>query len=170
MVFIGRDLNEKAIREGFSPAPPERRAASHEDADACGIGSAIHDRDCLNDCRICPIALAERAPLDARRPCHGARLAEGHAGASASAMARVLLSKDGEIRPRRGASGRRASCRRVSDGARFVTGGDDGRVAATGADGSTRTLAETKGAWIDSLAVNAGGAFAYGGRQTRDRP
>src|SRR3712207_5860243 len=47
------------------------------------------------------------------------------------------------------------------DGERFVTGGDDGRVAVTGADGSTKTLAESKGAWIDALAVNAGGAFAY---------
>ena len=49
----------------------------------------------------------------------------------------------------------------ASDGERFVTGGDDGRVAVTGADGSTKTLAEAKGAWIDSLALSAGGAFAY---------
>jgi WD40 repeat protein len=48
------------------------------------------------------------------------------------------------------------------DGERFVTGGDDGRVAVTGADGSTRTLAETGGAWIDSLALNGSGALAYG--------
>jgi WD40 repeat protein len=32
----------------------------------------------------------------------------------------------------------------------------------TGPDGSTRTLAETGGAWIDSLAVSGSGAFAYG--------
>ena len=50
----------------------------------------------------------------------------------------------------------------ASDGERFVTGGDDGRVVVTGADGSTKTLAETKGAWIDSLASSTGGAFAYG--------
>ncbi len=50
----------------------------------------------------------------------------------------------------------------VSDGDRFVTGGDDGRVVATAPDGSTANLAETKGAWIDSLALNKGGAFAYG--------
>ncbi|MBZ6077411.1 WD40 repeat domain-containing protein [Microvirga puerhi] len=50
----------------------------------------------------------------------------------------------------------------LSDGERFLTGGDDGRVAVTGADGSTKTLAETKGAWIDSLALSGNGAFAYG--------
>jgi WD40 repeat protein len=50
----------------------------------------------------------------------------------------------------------------AGDGERFVTGGDDGRVAVTGADGSTRTLAEAKGAWIDTLALHAGGAYAFG--------
>ena len=50
----------------------------------------------------------------------------------------------------------------ISDGKRFVTGGDDGRVAATTADGTTETLAETKGAWIDSVALNKDGSVAYG--------
>jgi WD40 repeat protein len=49
----------------------------------------------------------------------------------------------------------------ATDGERFVTGGDDGRVAVTGSDGSTRTLAEAKNAWIDAIAVSAGGAFAF---------
>jgi WD40 repeat protein len=44
---------------------------------------------------------------------------------------------------------------------RLLTGGDDGRVAVTGSDGSTRTLAETGGAWIDALAVREDGAFAF---------
>lgn len=73
----------------------------------------------------------------------------------------VLLAKDGETH-RVAAHPNGAVLATASDGERFVTGGDDGRVAVTGADGSTRTLAEAKGAWIDTLAVNAGGAFAYG--------
>jgi WD40 repeat protein len=72
----------------------------------------------------------------------------------------VLLAKDGEthrVEAHPGAGVLVAAC----DGARFVTGGDDGRVAVTGPDGATATLADLKGAWIDSLAVNASGAFAF---------
>lgn len=73
----------------------------------------------------------------------------------------VLLARDGEIH-RVEAHSDAGILVGVNDGERLLTGGDDGRVAVTGADGSTRTLAETKGAWIDSLAVSASGAFAYG--------
>ncbi|KAB0268903.1 WD40 repeat domain-containing protein [Microvirga brassicacearum] len=73
----------------------------------------------------------------------------------------VLLAKDGERHRIEGHPGA-GVLTGISDGERFVTGGDDGRVAATLADGSTVTLAETKGAWIDSIAVSKGGAFAYG--------
>jgi WD40 repeat protein len=73
----------------------------------------------------------------------------------------VLLVKDGESH-RVAAHVEGGVLIAASDGERFLTGGDDGCVAVTGADGSTRVLAEAKGAWIDSLAVNAGGAFAYG--------
>jgi hypothetical protein len=78
----------------------------------------------------------------------------------------VLLTKDGETH-RAEAHPDAGVLVAASDGERFITGGDDGRVAVTGADGSTRTLAEIKGAWIDALAVNAGGAFRLCGRARR---
>jgi len=47
------------------------------------------------------------------------------------------------------------------DGRRLLTGGDDGRVAATAADGTTQTLFEQSGRWIDEVAAGADGAFAF---------
>ncbi|MGY6570960.1 MAG: WD40 repeat domain-containing protein [Salinarimonas sp.] len=47
------------------------------------------------------------------------------------------------------------------DGERFVTGGDDGRIAVTGGDGSTREFAQVPGAWIDALALHHDGGVAW---------
>jgi WD40 repeat protein len=49
----------------------------------------------------------------------------------------------------------------AAQGDRLVTGGDDGRLAVTGPDGSTRTFAETGGAWIDALALHPNGSVAW---------
>lgn len=49
----------------------------------------------------------------------------------------------------------------AGDGRRLLTGGDDGRVAATRADGSSEILFEQKGRWIDQIAAAADGAFAF---------
>src|SRR3954451_10810128 len=46
---------------------------------------------------------------------------------------------------------------------RLVPAGDDGGVAVTGRDGSTRELAATGGPWIDALAVHQGGGIAWSG-------
>lgn len=53
----------------------------------------------------------------------------------------------------------------TSDGARFVTGGDDGRVVVTGLDRATQEIvsheiAKEKG-WIDALAARPDGALAW---------
>src|SRR5918993_4572503 len=72
----------------------------------------------------------------------------------------VLLAKDGETHPV-AAHPDAGILVAAGDGARLVTGGDDGRVAVTGPDGSTRTVAETGGAWVDALALHPGGGIAW---------
>lgn len=47
------------------------------------------------------------------------------------------------------------------DGAALITGGEDGKVAATRADGSTATLAELPRKWITSVSAGPQGAVAY---------
>ena len=52
------------------------------------------------------------------------------------------------------------------DGARILTGGDDGKVVATDADGESETLAtDAKHRWIDRVALGPDGAVAWSGRQ-----
>ena len=51
-----------------------------------------------------------------------------------------------------------------------MTGGDDGRVVATVADGETLEIADEKGRWIDALALRGGAiAWAAGKRGSRAR-
>ena len=58
-------------------------------------------------------------------------------------------------------------CAAVSlDGKALVTGGEDGRVAATKADGSTETLAELPRKWITSVAAGPQGSVAYASGKT----
>ncbi|GJD94355.1 WD40 repeat domain-containing protein [Methylobacterium iners] len=50
----------------------------------------------------------------------------------------------------------------ASDGRRLVTGGEDGRIVATTADGTSGEVAAAKGgAWIDALALHPDGGLAY---------
>jgi WD40 repeat protein len=57
----------------------------------------------------------------------------------------------------------------ASDGERFVTGGDDGRVTATGAAGAMETIADENGKWIDALALHEGAIAWSAGRNARAR-
>ena len=50
----------------------------------------------------------------------------------------------------------------AADAERIVTGGDDGKVVATAADGTTRTLvSDAKARWIDRVAAGPDGAVAW---------
>ncbi|MDB5591997.1 WD40 repeat domain-containing protein [Enterovirga sp.] len=79
----------------------------------------------------------------------------------------VLLAKPDGASHRSAAHPEGAILVAACDGKRLLTGGDDGRIAATGPDGATATVAEAKGgAWIDALALHASGAFAYAAGRT----
>jgi hypothetical protein len=57
----------------------------------------------------------------------------------------------------------------ISDGKTLLTGGDDGRVTAVGADAVVLEIADEKGRWIDALALR-GGSYAWSaGKQVRAR-
>lgn len=50
---------------------------------------------------------------------------------------------------------------RSPDGKAILTGGDDGRLVRTGADGKTEIVAERPRKWIEQLAAGPGGAIAF---------
>jgi WD40 repeat protein len=54
----------------------------------------------------------------------------------------------------------------VCDGDKIVTCGDDGRVVATNAEGTSETLAEIKNKWIDHVALGPDGAIAWSAGKT----
>jgi WD40 repeat protein len=106
-----------------------------------------------------PVPTGRRGALDTGAEVTGlAWLRETAAFALADGA--VVLAKSGES-TRIGAHPEGAILTAASDGKRLFTGGDDGRVVATGADGVSSTLADTKGAWVDALALHPSGAFAY---------
>ena len=55
----------------------------------------------------------------------------------------------------------------AGDGTRLITGGDDGRLVATGAEGEPQELArDPKRRWIDAIATSASGAIAWNAGKT----
>jgi WD40 repeat protein len=54
----------------------------------------------------------------------------------------------------------------VCDGEKIYTCGDDGRVAATDAEGVIETLVEVKNKWIDHVALGPDGALAWSSGKT----
>src|ERR1700733_10028023 len=79
--------------------------------------------------------------------------------------AMVFAEPEGE--PRRIAVHAGAILATAADGKRVVSGGDDGKLAATNAKGETRTLAtDAKRRWIDHVALGRAGAVAWSAGKT----
>src|SRR3954471_4774746 len=79
------------------------------------------------------------------------------AGAEESA---AIAGRDGEI-SRVDIHGGAILCA-TSDGARIVTGGDDGKVVALNAKGDVAVLAtDAKRRWVDNVALHPDGAIAW---------
>src|SRR5579863_8075980 len=79
--------------------------------------------------------------------------------------AMMFAGSDGE--PRRVAVHDGAILATAADDARIVSGGDDGKLAATNAKGETRTLAtDAKHRWIDHVALGPSGAVAWSAGKT----
>ena len=76
----------------------------------------------------------------------------------------LLAAENGERRAAAHAGGILAS---ASDGKRIITGGDDGRVVATSAEGEASELvADEKKRWIDQVALGPDGAVAFSAGKT----
>ena len=76
----------------------------------------------------------------------------------------LFAARDGERRVAIHAGGILAS---ASDGMRIVTGGDDGNLIATDANGEHRDLAtDDKKRWIDQVALGPDGAVAWSAGKT----
>jgi WD40 repeat protein len=77
----------------------------------------------------------------------------------------LLVEPKGE--PKRVAVHDGAILATTSDGKHVVTGGDDGKVVATGASGETHTVAtDPKRRWIDHVALGPDGAVAWSAGKT----
>lgn len=72
----------------------------------------------------------------------------------------VLVASDGDARRTTVHAGAILDAKANRD--TLVTGGDDGKVCITRADGATEVVAtDAKGRWIDKVAINAAGALAW---------
>jgi len=79
--------------------------------------------------------------------------------------AMLFVAPDGE--PRRVAIHDGAILATAADSKRIVSGGDDGKVVATNANGETRALAtDAKHRWIDHVALGPAGAVAWSAGKT----
>jgi hypothetical protein len=115
----------------------------------------------VTDLRAEAPSLTERTfPVAAGAPVVAAAFLDNTAAFVLGEEAVVLVAESGEQR-RVAIHGGGILCG-ASDGARVITGGDDGRVLATDARGATALVAaDAKHRWIDHVAAGANGAIAW---------
>jgi len=114
----------------------------------------------MTDTRDTIPSVVDRArPVNAGAPVVAAHFLAETAAFVLGEEALLLVAQDGERRV--GVHGG-AILAASGDGERVVTGGDDGKVVATRADGQSEVLAtDAKRRWIDHVAVGASGAIAW---------
>ena len=106
-------------------------------------------------------SLADRVrPIDAGAPVVGVHFLGNVPVFVLGEEALLFAARDGE--PRRVAIHAGGILASASDGKRIVTGGDDGKLIATDANGDpTELAADDKKRWIDQIALGADGAVAW---------
>lgn len=117
----------------------------------------------MTDTTLLP-SLAERArPVDAGGDVVGVHFL-GKVPVFVLAEEALLFAGDDAVRiPVHGGGILASAC----DGTRVVTGGDDGKLIATGADGAPREIAtDDKKRWIDQVALGPDGAVAWSAGKT----
>jgi WD40 repeat protein len=120
----------------------------------------------VSDTQVPIPSLAERArPVSAGAPVVGVHFF-GAMPVFVLGAEELLFAGDGERRVKIHAG---AILTSASDEARIVTGGDDGTLVETGADGEHRVLAsDDKKRWVDQVALGPGAAIAWSaGKVTR---
>ena len=166
IVFIGRNLPEEKIRQGFESCA-ERCIAR------CSVLEAASDRRRL---RMSTVTDTRHTRLRRRPHARGRRRRAGGRRAFPRPHRRVRARRGGAAAGR-AASGDRsgaspcmaaASCRRPRDGERIVTGGDDGKVVVDRRQTATRSPIATddKRRWIDHVAAGPDGAVGWSAGKT----
>jgi WD40 repeat protein len=120
----------------------------------------------MTDTRSDTVSVVDRMrPLAAGAPVVAAHFLGQTAVFVLGEEAMLLVEPNGE--PRRIAVHDGAILATAADNERIVSGGDDGKVVATGATGEVRTLAtDPKHRWIDHVALGPDGAVAWSAGKT----